>query len=144
MKTSLLFVFLLISNLAFSQSEKEVDEAVQKFRTAILAEDAAALRNLSSQKLSYGHSGGVIESQEEFVAVFSSKKSDYKTWDVSDQTISFHDKDLAIVRQNVFAEIVAADTGLTNSLTMGLLMIWVKEKGEWKLLARQSFRFPQS
>ncbi len=143
MKTSLLFAFLFISNLAFSQSEKEVDEAVQKFRAALLAEDSDALKNLSSTSLSYGHSGGVIENQEEFVAVFSSKKSDYKTWDVTDQTIAFHGKKLAIVRQNVKAEIVSVANGTTNSLNMGLMMIWIKEKGDWKLLARQSFRFPQ-
>lgn len=139
-----LITLILISNSAFSQSEKEVNEVIEKFRTALLAEDAPALKNQTSANLSYGHSGGVIENQEEFAAVFFSKKSDYKTWEVSDQTISFHGKKLAIVRQNVNAEIVAADTGLTNSLNMGLLMIWVKEKGEWKLLARQSFRFPQN
>lgn len=144
MKISLVFALLLFSNLAFSQSEKEVDEAVQKLRTALLAEDAITLKNLTSANLSYGHSGGVIENQEEFVAVFTSKKSDYKTWEVSDQTISFHGKDLAIVRQNVYAEIVTIATGAINNLNMGLMMIWVKEKGDWKLLARQSFRFPQN
>lgn len=144
MKIALTLFFAMTLTVAFSQSEKEVDEAVQKLRTALLAEDAATLKNLTSANLSYGHSGGTIENQEEFVAVFAAKNSDYKTWDVSDQTIEFHGKDLAIVRQNVKAEIVSLSNGTTNSLDMGLMMIWVKEKGEWKLLARQSFRFPQS
>lgn len=144
MKIALTLFFAMTLTLAFSQSEKEVDEAVQKLRTAMLAEDAAALKILTSANLSYGHSAGKIENQEEFVAVFESKSSDYKTWNVSDQTIEFHGKDLAIVRQNVKAEIVALSNGTTNSLDIGLMMIWVKEKGEWKLLARQSFRFPQN
>jgi ketosteroid isomerase-like protein len=144
MKIALTLFFALTLTMAFSQSEKEVDEAVQKLRTALLAEDAAALEELTTPNLSYGHSGGTIENQEEFVAVFAAKNSDYKTWQVSDQTIEFHGKDLAIVRQNVKAEILSLTNQTTNSLNMGLMMIWVKEKGEWKLLARQSFRFPQN
>jgi uncharacterized protein involved in tolerance to divalent cations len=97
MKIALTLFFAMTFTIAFSQSEKEVDEAVQKLRTALLAEDAAALKNLTSANLSYGHSAGKIENQEEFVAVFESKSSDYKTWNVSDQTIEFHGKDLAIV-----------------------------------------------
>lgn len=143
MKIALTLFFAMTLTVAFSQSEKEVDEAVQKLRTALLAEDADALKNLTSANLSYGHSAGKIENQEEFVAVFESKTSDYKTWDVTDQTIEFYGKDLAIVRHNVKAEIVALSNGTTNSLDIGLMMIWVKEKGEWKLLARQSFRFQQ-
>lgn len=144
MKIALAFAFLFISNLAFSQSEKEVEEVVLKFQTALLAEDAAELKSHTSTNLNYGHSAGKIENQEEFVAVFEAKNLDYKTWEVSNQTISFHEKDMAIVRQNVKAEIVTVADGTVNSLDMGLLMIWVKEKGEWKLLVRQSFRFPQN
>lgn len=144
MKTNLtLFLFFSIS-VAFAQSEKEVETAVQNLRTAMLAEDATALKSLTSENLSYGHSSGMIENQEEFVAVFASKKSDYQKWDVSDQTISFNGKDLAIVRQNVKGEIVSTVNNTTNNLNLGLLMVWVKEKGEWKLLARQAFRHPQN
>jgi ketosteroid isomerase-like protein len=144
MRTFLLLCFLLASNLTFSQSEKEVAEAVQKMRSALLAEDVPALKSLTSENLSYGHSGGVIETQAEFLAVFASKKSDYQKWDVSNQTISFHGKELAMVRQNVKAEILSTENGTLNNLNIGLLMVWVKEKGTWKLLARQAFRIPQS
>jgi uncharacterized surface protein with fasciclin (FAS1) repeats len=144
MKIALTLLFAMTFTVAFSQSEKEVDDAVQNLRTALLAEDAETLQKLTSANLSYGHSAGKIENQEEFVAVFKSKNSDYKTWDVSDQTISFHGKKLAIVRQNVKAEIVSVSNGTINSLDMGIMMVWVKEKGAWKLLGRQSFRYPQS
>lgn len=142
MKISLLLIFLLSAQLAFSQSEKEVNDAVQKLRIAMLAEDAETLKKLTSENLSYGHSSGVIETQDEFVAVFASKKSDYQKWDISDLSVSFHGKKVAIVRHNVLGEI--ASNGNVNTLNLGLLMVWVKEKGEWKLLARQAFRVPQS
>lgn len=142
MKKALFIIFLFSSNFAFCQSEKEVEEVVMKFHTALLAEDVEALKSLTSENLSYGHSGGVIETQEEFLAVFATKKSDYQKWEVSNQSIAFHGKDLAMVRQNVSAEILSNENGTVNFLNMGLLMVWVKEKGAWKLLARQSFRFP--
>lgn len=136
-----LFLFLAISHLSIAQSTQEVAQAAEKFRVAMLAEDAETLRNLTSANLSYGHSSGLVEDQAAFVAVFAAKLSDYQKWDVSNQTIAFHDKNTAIVRYNVAAEIVTE--GKTNALTLGLLMVWVKEKAGWKLLARQAFRLPQ-
>lgn len=140
MKTTLtLFLFFSIS-VAFAQSEKEVEAAVQNLRTAMLAEDATSLKSLTSENLSYGHSAGKIENQKQFLAVFSEGKTDYQTWDITEQEIKLHGKKLAMVRHKVSAEI--ASNGNTNNLKIGLLMVWVKEKGEWKLLARQAFRLP--
>lgn len=140
MKSLLLALFLFTSIQTFAQSEKEVETAVQNLRTAMLAEDAPTLKALTSENLTYGHSAGLIENQEQFLAVFSGGKTDYQTWDITGQTIRFHGKKLAMVRHNVIAAI--ASNGTTNSLNLGLLMVWVKEKGDWKLLARQAFRLP--
>ncbi|MBC6368528.1 nuclear transport factor 2 family protein [Algoriphagus sp. AK58] len=142
MKLILTLLFAMSLHVAFAQSEKEVEKAIQDLRTAMLAEDADALRKLTSKNLSYGHSSGVIENQEAFIEVFASKKSDYQKWDISNQEISFPRKDLAIVRHKVLAEI-AGSNGQVNKLDIGLLMIWSKEDGGWKLLARQAFRMPQ-
>lgn len=140
MKTTLTLILFFSLSLAFAQAEKEVETAVQNLRTAMLAEDAATLKTLTSENLSYGHSGGLIENQEQFLAVFSGGKSDYQTWDITDLSINFHGKKLALVRHNVVAAI--SSNGNTNNLNLGLLMVWVKEKGNWKLLARQAFRQP--
>jgi ketosteroid isomerase-like protein len=140
MKFILTFLLTLCISVAFAQAEKEVETAIQNLKAAMLAEDEAALKTLTSENLTYGHSSGVIENQEEFLAVFAAKKTDYQKWDISDQTITFHGKDLAMVRHKVSAEI--ASNGKTNPLNIGLLMVWVKEKGSWKLLARQAFRLP--
>lgn len=141
MKAILIYFLLLLSIPAFSQSDTEIKEAVFQLRLAMLDENVEALRQLTSVNLDYGHSSGVIENQEEFLAVFASKKTDYQTWDISDLEISMPQKDLAIVRHNVKASIVS--NGNTNTLNIGLMMIWTREKGMWKLLARQAFRLPQ-
>jgi hypothetical protein len=142
MKAFLFSFLFLVSISAFSQTDTEIKEAIFQLRLAMLEENVEALRQLTSTQLDYGHSSGVIENQEEFLAVFASKKSDYQSWDISDLEISIPQKDLAIVRHNVKASIVS--NGSTNTLNIGLMMIWTKEKGMWKLLARQAFRLPQA
>lgn len=142
MKYLLITCFCLMSQLAFSQSQMEVITAVEKLRVAMLAEDHATLRTLTSKDLSYGHSSGQIETQEEFLKVFETKSQDYQVWDVTDLWVAFHGENLAMVRYNVHGEI--ANQTNVNKLDLGLLMVWVKEDGSWKLLARQAFRKPNS
>ncbi|MDX5338680.1 MAG: nuclear transport factor 2 family protein, partial [Cyclobacteriaceae bacterium] len=96
---------------------------------------------LTSEDLSYGHSGGLVENQEEFLKVFESKSQDYRVWDVRDLSVSFHGENTAMMRYYVNAEIVTNE--VPNKLDLGLLMVWIKEEGSWKLLARQAFRVPK-
>ena len=106
-------------------------------RAAMLDEDESMLRELTSTDLTYGHSSGVIENQEQFLGVFASGNTDYQNWDIYDLEITFPKSDLALIRHKVNADINS------NHLELGLLMVWTKEKGQWKLLARQAFRLPQ-
>lgn len=141
MRLILFLCLIQISQISFAQSQPEVLTAVEKFRLALLAEDHETLRSLTSRDLSYGHSSGLIETQEDFLKVFESKAQDYQVWDVSDLSVSFHGKTIAMVRYNVKAEI--STNGNLNKLDLGLLMVWIKEDGAWKLLARQAFRVPR-
>ncbi|MBN7812374.1 nuclear transport factor 2 family protein [Algoriphagus sp. H41] len=137
----LLFILLFLSaQYTFAQAEKEVEAAVEKMRVAFLAEDAAILRTLTSEGLSYGHSSGTMENQAQFLAVFESKATDYRKWDISNQSVQMHGKDLALVRHNVSIEVF--EKGALNKVQLGILLVWVKEKSGWKLLARQAFRTP--
>lgn len=141
MKTILFSLFVCFSFSGFAQTTNEIKEVVFQLRQAMLDENVESLRALTSTQLNYGHSSGAIENQEQFLAVFASKNSDYQTWDIYDLEISEPQKNLAIVRHKVKGTIVS--NGATNNLQIGLLMVWTKEKGTWKLLARQAFRLPQ-
>lgn len=140
MKYLALPLFLLFSFDVIAQSQKEVETAVLQLKAAMLAEDTESLQKLTSKNLSYGHSAGKIENQEEYLAVFKSGNTDYTVWDITEQEIQLEGKNLALVRHKVSAEIQT--NGVPNNLKIGLLMVWVKEKGDWKLLARQAFRLP--
>lgn len=142
MKIILAVAFCLSAHFAFAQTENEVAAAVEKMRLAMIAEDVATLKAMTSESLSYGHSSGAIENRDQFLAVFESKTTDYLKWEIADQSIVIHGKDLAIVRHQVTGEI--SEQGKITTPKIGLMMVWVKEKGTWKLLARQAFRAPQA
>ena len=77
-------------SLAFAQSadEREVAAAVESLRKAMVDADKSALENLAAEELSYGHSNGLIQNKAEFVEAIASGKNDFKTIELSGQTIS--------------------------------------------------------
>lgn len=125
--------------LAADSEVDAVDKKVAALRLAMIDADGKALKALSSPMLSYGHSGGHIENQAEFIEKIASGKSDFVTMDLSEQTISISG-DTALVRHILNADI--KDGGVANTIKLGVLLVWQKQQGEWKLLARQAFKFP--
>ena len=105
----------------------------------MLAADQSALEGLVADQLSYGHSGGVVESKAQFVNVVASKKTVYKSITLAEPTVT-------VVGNNAIARhIFSAETesdGKPASARVGVMQVWVKDGSRWKLLARQAFRLP--
>ncbi len=135
-----IFIALLIFTGfgSFAQPEKEVGASVEKLRLAMVDPTADGLKQLTSTDLSYGHSSGLMENQSQFIEALVSGKSDFKTIELSEQSVSLNGKNLALVRHKLKGELVSA-AGI-NTVNLGVLMVWTKEKGGWKLLARQAFK----
>lgn len=121
------------------QDQKQLEEKVSALRTAMIDGDREALLALSAPQLSYGHSSGAMEDQAAFVEKIASGKSDFVTMDLREQTITISG-DTALVRHNLKADI--KDGGVPNTIELGILLVWQKQAGDWKLLARQAFKFP--
>ena len=134
----LIFSMSLIS-LAFAQSadEREVAAAVESLRKAMVDADKSALENLAAEELSYGHSNGLIQNKAEFVEAIASGKNDFKTIELSEQTIKIAGN-TAIVRHKFNAEVV--NSGTPGTAHIGVLLVWQKQNGKWKLLARQAVK----
>ncbi len=122
---------------AQTKDEKQVAFAVETLTKAMIDGNKAPLENISSDALSYGHSSGKIQNKAEFVKAISSGQSDFVTINLSDQTIVIKDQ-TAIVRHKLSAE--TNDGGKPGTVNLGIMLVWVKEKGAWKLLARQAFK----
>jgi ketosteroid isomerase-like protein len=124
-------------SLAQSGDEAAVNQAVEELKQAMLKADKAKLEDLLSDKLSYGHSGGVIENKAQFIDVIAGKKTIYKTITVTEPSTSVVG-DNAIVRHKLVVEFET--DGKPGTSSIGALQVWNKEGGRWKLLARQAFR----
>lgn len=138
-KIVLLFVFALSLSGLQAQSKKEiaVQNAVNQLTAAMISGDRDALTLAASEHLSYGHSGGHVEGRAEFVEKIASGKSDFVTIDITEQTIEVVGK-TAIVRHIFNA--TTNDGGKPGTVKLKVLLIFQKEKGTWKMLARQAVK----
>lgn len=139
MKTLLTFALFLSVTFAFAQADKDVATQVEKLRLALIDPTVSNLSELSSTHLSYGHSSGKLENQAQFIEALVSGASDFAKVSFEDQTIQV-EKNVAIVRHNLAADVL--DGGKSNSIKIGVILVWQKEKGQWKLLARQAYKLP--
>ena len=124
--------------LAETNDQTAVAEAVAALTKAMLCADRAKLEALVSDSLSYGHSGGVVQDKKDFVEVIASKKTVYKSIELSKQTVAVAGNN-AIVRHAWESESGTGD-GKWNVSKIGVLQVWQKDPGGWKLLARQAFK----
>ncbi len=138
MKTVLFAFFLFSSSLVLAQTEKELEAVTEKLRLALIDPDTETLARLTSTKLSYGHSNGLIETQAEFIEALVSGKSDFNSITVTNQMIHLANANTAMVRHNLEAEVM--DGSNPNTIKLGVFLVWIKENKEWKLLGRQAFR----
>lgn len=122
---------------AQTKAEKQVADAVENLRQAMIDGDGAKLEKIASDKLSYGHSGGLVESKSEFVKKITSGASDFVSIELSEQTIAVSG-DKAIVRHILSAN--TNDGGKPGTVKLKILLVWQKNKGQWQLLARQAVK----
>ena len=135
---SLIIAGIFNPNIVLSQkAEKEVADAVENLRLLMIDPDSVKLATLVSDKLSYGHSGGHIEDRANFIQTLTSGKSDFVAIDLSDQQVTIVDK-MAIVRHILNA--TNNDGGKPGTVKLSVLTVWYKEKGGWKLVARQAVK----
>lgn len=137
--TSLLLALLVITNISNAQSagEKKVMAAVERLKEAMISGNRTALEEITDDKLSYGHSSGHIDNKTEFIEKLASGKSDFVTIELKDQAISISGK-TAIVRHQLNA--ATNDNGKPGEVHLLVLLVWQKQKGQWKLLARQAVK----
>jgi ketosteroid isomerase-like protein len=128
---------LCVVTQAQTKEQKDVATAVETLRKAMVDGDRETLDKISAKELSYGHSNGLIEDKAAFVEALGSGKSDFEFINLADQTISIVGN-TAMVRHHLTGKTI--DGGQANNVNLGVLTVWQKQNGQWKLLARQAFK----
>lgn len=140
MSLSILFFTLLgAMPAAYAQSgdEAALAQSVESLRKAMVAKDGKQFDTLISENVSYGHSAGRIETKAEFIKVALASKSVTKS-------LTFTEQSSKIVGNNAIVRFIHTSEseldGKANTTRIGVLTVWQKEQGAWKLFARQAFR----
>jgi hypothetical protein len=126
---------------AQSNDEAAVLQAVDALTKAMIDADRATLEELVADQLSYGHSGGVIQTKAQFVDSIINKETIYKGISLTEPSAAVAGSN-AIVRHTAVVDY--EDKGKSGTAKIGVLQVWIKQDGRWKLLARQSFRVLQT
>lgn len=137
----IIVVLLFVAVNATAQSAK--DEQQIKDKTALLSatifgtKDSLTLESLFASTASYGHSHGNLQTREEAIKSISKNKSLYKNNSVKDIKVIFGNKNTAIVRY-LFDSDENKPDGTITPLRFSMMLVWIKEKGKWKLFGRQA------
>ena len=129
----------LMTSPVFAQTKDEqaVTSAVESLRKALIDPDKATLDALVMDELTYGHSNGNIQDKAAFEEALLNKSSDFVTIDLTQQTVKVVGN-TAWVRHILSA--TTNDGGKPGTAHLSVLLVWVKQKGQWRLLARQAVK----
>ncbi|OIR12162.1 hypothetical protein GALL_64130 [mine drainage metagenome] len=139
MKVIISFIFLLgfVSLQAQSKDEKVLTEKTYLLsHTVFGSKDSAVLEGLLARTLTYGHSHGNLQTRAEMIKAVTHNLSYYTDTAVSNIKIFIEDK-TAIVRYLFKAKENKKDGSITD-LNFSMMLVWIKENGEWKLMGRQA------
>jgi hypothetical protein len=140
----LLFAVVMLAGVGGVRAQsdaasKEVGAAVESLRKALIDPTKENLDAIAMDELTYGHSNGVIQDKAAFEEALLTKKSDFVTIDLTDQTIKVVGN-TAWVRHTLSA--TNNDGGKPGTAHLYVLTVWAKAKGKWRLLARQAVKVP--
>ena len=126
--------------LANTEDETAVKQAVEELKAAWLKQDKAKLEAMTLPLLSYSHSDARIEDKAKFIEGVMGRKATVKSLEFPEMTVQVVGN-TAIVRH-----LWVSQTELEGKVTdtkIGVIQVWQKQDGGWKLLARASYRLPQ-
>ena len=138
-QSTLITVGFLLAGLGLTAQQKEnqaVATAVSQLNQAMIDGNHIMLDQLTSDKLSYGHSSGLVENKDVFITSIVDGIFGFTSIDLTEQTIAISNN-VAIVRHKFSAG--TDDKGKApGRANIAVMQVWQKEKGKWLLLARQA------
>lgn len=135
-------VLLLTGFAGLAQSKDEqalIERTYLLSHTVFGTKDSLTTEDLFAKQATYGHSGGLIQNRAEAITGITKNKSDYTDTAVSNIKVIMGEKDVAIVRYLFKANEHKAD-GTVAPLNFTIMLVWVKEKGKWRLMGRQAVK----
>lgn len=126
------------ASVAAAASETDaVAAALETYRKGMLTADGKLLAALCTDPIAYGHSTGRVQTRKAFLDEAGNGKSVWKSIDFTDVSVQVNGANA--MTRCVFGGMNEVN-GKENTLKFGLLIVWVKRRGRWQLLARQGYK----
>jgi len=116
----------------------DVEKTVKAFNDAIVNPEKSVLEKLCSDRLTYGHSSGLVQNKDEFIDDLMNGPFDFSSVMAPDQMI-YLSGTTAIVRNIFLAQ--ATKEGEPLEIKIGSIQVYeMSDNGQWQLLARQAYK----
>jgi Domain of unknown function (DUF4440) len=129
-------IFVHVLLFAQTKQQKLVEEKVEQLRQAMVDGDSLTLDKLTAANLIYRHSGGHIDNKKEFVHKLASGQSDFVSIALMNPSVQLLNKKVAIAYHTLNAS--TNDGGKAAEVNLYIMLVWEKQQGNWKLVARQA------
>ncbi len=130
---------LIRSAHAQSADEATAKKAVEELRMGWLKQDKAKIESLTAEQLSYSHSDARLEDKTKFIDGVMTRKATFKSLEWPELTVQ------VVLNNAVVRHLWVSESELDGKVTntkIGVMQVWQKQDGGWKLLARASWRLP--
>jgi len=132
----LLLATTIVSNAQSKQEKEIIARTYLLSHTVFGTKDSLTLEDLFAKQATYGHSHGNLQTREEAIKGISKNKSTYTDTSITILKVIIED-DVAIVRHLFKAKENKSD-GTVTPLNFTMMLVWIKEKGKWRLMGRQA------
>ena len=142
MRKIFLIILLFGTVNCFAQnksSEMEIMMKMLALKTALITKDSLSLSQLLSEDVTYGHTNALIQSKKELIHDIVTTEQDYKIIEPSEMKVRLYDN-TAVVNMNSKVEMNYKNLPLV--MNMKITLVWIKNKEDWQLVARQSVKLP--
>lgn len=142
MKKTFIALFILITikataQTALSAEQTQVMMKMLSLKNSLMGKDSITLMFLLANDVSYGHTNGVIQTKAQIIRSVMSGEQDYKNIEPSNMDIRIYEN-TGVVTMNSKVSMNYQNKPL--DMNMFVTLVWIKNKNDWKLVARQSVK----
>lgn len=138
-KIILLNGLILLAFLSFAQTKDEqkvMDNVKLLYNTIFGTKDSLTLEKYAAKEVTYGHSHGNVQDRKTYINSVSHNKSVYTDMAANNITVIINGN--TAVSRYLLTGTETNKDGKVTQLKLNILQVWVKEKKEWKMMARQA------
>jgi hypothetical protein len=120
-----------------SPEQMQIMMKMLSLKNSLIAKDSVTLSGLLADDVTYGHTNGMIQTKAQLIRSVMNGEQDYKSIEPSDMVVRIYDE-TGLVTMN--SKVIMTYQNNPLEMNMAVTLVWIKNKNDWKLVARQSVK----